>query len=78
MKVNTATVIKPTPSLAPLRKETPAQRMLVCQNMPYDRNREIAAMHLHAVQRRSKTRRNIPQTTLEVDETSIGETLTTF
>ncbi|KAJ8577940.1 hypothetical protein ON010_g1266 [Phytophthora cinnamomi] len=59
---------KSAPSLAPLRKETPAQRIVVCQNMPYDRNREIAAMHLHAVQRRSKTKRNIRQATLEVDE----------
>ncbi|KAL4175512.1 hypothetical protein KRP22_000477 [Phytophthora ramorum] len=54
--------------LAPLRKETPAQRILVCQNTPYDRDREIATMHLHAVQRRSKTRRNTRPTTLEMDE----------
>ncbi|KAG7390320.1 Cytosolic carboxypeptidase 2 [Phytophthora pseudosyringae] len=59
---------KAAPSLAPRRRESPTQRTLVCQTLPYDRNREIAAMHLHAVQRRSKTRRNIRQSTLEMDE----------
>ncbi|KAG3114387.1 hypothetical protein PI125_g6481 [Phytophthora idaei] len=67
-KANRPVMHKPAPSLAPLRKETPTPRILVCQNIPYDRNREIAAMHLHAVQRRSKVRRNTRHATLEVDE----------
>ncbi|KAF1788605.1 Peptidase M14, carboxypeptidase A [Phytophthora cactorum] len=67
-KANRHVMHKPAPSLAPLRKETPTPRILVCQNIPYDRNREIAAMHLHAVQRRSKVRRNTRHATLEVDE----------
>nr|KAE8947680.1 hypothetical protein PF009_g2749 [Phytophthora fragariae] len=67
VKPSTLITSKPAPSLAPLRKEAPTQRIVVCQNMPYDRNREIATMHLHAVQKRSKTRRNIRQATLEMD-----------
>ncbi|KUF77367.1 hypothetical protein AM587_10013321 [Phytophthora nicotianae] len=67
-KANKPLVPKPAPTLAPIRKETPTLRILVCQNIPYDRNREIAAMHLHAVQRRSKIRRNVRHATLEVDE----------
>ncbi|KAL3668215.1 hypothetical protein V7S43_007076 [Phytophthora oleae] len=68
-EISSPVICRPASSLAPLRKDTPAQRILMCQNMPYDRNREIAAMHLHAVQRRSKTRRNpLQTTTLEMDE----------
>ncbi|KAG1705848.1 hypothetical protein DVH05_002413 [Phytophthora capsici] len=68
-KVNAPVIARPASSLAPLRKNAPVQRILVCQNIPYDRNREIATMHLHAVQRRSKTKRHFRHTTmLEMDE----------
>ncbi|KAF1789393.1 Peptidase M14, carboxypeptidase A [Phytophthora cactorum] len=55
------------PRFSPSQRDTNSAH-LVCQNIPYDRNREIAAMHLHAVQRRSKVRRNTRHATLEVDE----------
>lgn len=56
--------------LAPLRMpaKVPLKRIASLQSAPSDRNRDIAALHLRAVQRRSKSRRELQQPIYEALE----------
>ncbi|TYZ63720.1 hypothetical protein PybrP1_003689 [[Pythium] brassicae (nom. inval.)] len=55
--------------LAPVRAPPKAPvRVASLRSLPNDRNRDIAALHLRAVQRRSKTRRELQQPLCEVVE----------
>jgi hypothetical protein len=56
--------LKRAPTLQRIRSSTPQQ----AGNLPVDRNREIAALHLRAIQQRSKSKRDVHQTYLEVND----------
>ncbi|GAB9473299.1 Reticulocyte-binding protein 2 a [Globisporangium polare] len=64
---STQTSVKTTAPLAPLRMPSKLglSKHPLSLNLPRDRNRDIASIHLRAVQRRSKSRRDIQQTIYE-------------
>lgn len=62
--VLTLAPLKRAPTLQRIRSNTPQQ----ASNLPVDRNREIAALHLRAIQRRSKSKRDVHQPYLEVND----------